>query len=281
MTKPGLDYDPDDLFTPVASHNAVRMLIASSTELDWELVHLDFSNAYLHGELLSPVYMRQPTGPHGHRMPGSICKLIKSIYGLRQAGIIWHRVLEDALIRFGFLRIECELAYVLHTLEHHAVIVLIVDDVMLGSLSKATVQAILSYLHAHFTVKDLGPVERFIGWNISRNRIERTTFVNQSHYTEELLRKYAAHYMSPAPTPVSGRAEKGRNDDDDRLLPWPTPHRAAVGAVMYLAVSTRPDISHSVTMLATNMGSPTDADMRNVKRLWRYLIATTDYGIRY
>jgi hypothetical protein len=167
MTKPGLDYDPDDLFTPVASHNAVRMLIASSTELDWELVHLDFSNAYLHGELLSPVYMRQPTRPHEHRMPGFVCKLIKSIYGLRQAGIIWHRVLEDALIRFGFLRSECEQStYVLHTREHHAVIVLIVDDVMLGSPSKATVQAILSYLHAHFTVKDLGPLERFIGWNI-------------------------------------------------------------------------------------------------------------------
>jgi Reverse transcriptase (RNA-dependent DNA polymerase) len=150
MTKPGHDYDPDDLFTPVASHNAIRILLALGTQLYWELFHLDFSSAYLHGELPSPVYMRQPSGPHGYRKPGHICKLIKSIYGLRQAGIIWHRALEDALLRFGFSHSECEHStYVLHSREHHAVIMLIVDDVMLGSPGKTTVQAISSYLHAN------------------------------------------------------------------------------------------------------------------------------------
>ena len=97
------DFDPEELYAPVAAHESIRMLIALAALLDLILEGGDISNAYLNGWLDVPIIMEQPTDSSGREAyPGMVCLPLRSIYGARQAEKIWGTVLHDALLNFGF-----------------------------------------------------------------------------------------------------------------------------------------------------------------------------------
>ncbi|XP_021723125.1 uncharacterized protein LOC110690570 [Chenopodium quinoa] len=90
----GVDYN--ETFSPVAKMATVRVLIAVVVSLNWELHHMDVHNAFLHGDLDEEVYMQFPPR-YGTPTPGKVCRLRKSLYGLRQAPKQWFSKLSSAL----------------------------------------------------------------------------------------------------------------------------------------------------------------------------------------
>lgn len=85
--KPNIDFNPDTLYAPLASYETFRTVIAMSAARGVTLERADISNAYIHGNINTPVYMRQSTESTGvEAAPGKVCRLNKSIYGLNQAG---------------------------------------------------------------------------------------------------------------------------------------------------------------------------------------------------
>lgn len=90
----GIDYT--DNFSPVAKLVTVRMFMAIATAKNWPIHQLDVNNAYLHGHIEEDLYMLPPEG-YDKAQPGQVCKLIKSIYGLKQAGRMWNKELTQCL----------------------------------------------------------------------------------------------------------------------------------------------------------------------------------------
>lgn len=102
--KEGLDYT--ETFSPVAKLTTVRLLLKVAASHDWFLHQLDISNAFLNGELNEEIYMKIPeeyAERKGISLPkGSLFRLLKSIYGLKQASRQWFITFSAALLRLGF-----------------------------------------------------------------------------------------------------------------------------------------------------------------------------------
>ena len=79
----------------------VRCLLSIAVAKGWELHQMDVSNAFLHGDLEEEVYMQVP---EGYEVPkaGMVCRLKKSLYGLKQASRNWYWKLSQALIEYRF-----------------------------------------------------------------------------------------------------------------------------------------------------------------------------------
>jgi Reverse transcriptase (RNA-dependent DNA polymerase) len=126
----GVDYD--ESFSPVAMFKSIRMLLAITVFYDYEIWQMDVKIAFLNGNLEDDVYMIQPTGFENPKNVGKICKLLRSIYGLKQASRSWNLRFDEEVKKFDF--IKCEEESCVYRKTSGSVIVFLifyVDDILL------------------------------------------------------------------------------------------------------------------------------------------------------
>ena len=97
----GIDYE--ETFSPVADIRAIRILIAIAAYYDYEIWKMDVRTAFLNGRLDEDIYMQQPEGYVNPEFPNRVCKLQRSIYGLKQASRQWNKRFDDEIRKFGFI----------------------------------------------------------------------------------------------------------------------------------------------------------------------------------
>jgi hypothetical protein len=102
----GVDYE--ETFSPVAMLKSVRILLAIAAYYDYEIWQMDVKTAFLNGHLSEDVYMTQPEGFVNPKNAGKICKLQRSIYGLKQASRSWNIRFDEVVKGFGFIKNEDE-----------------------------------------------------------------------------------------------------------------------------------------------------------------------------
>ena len=98
--KEGIDYE--ETFSPVAMLKSIRILLAVAASLDYEIWQMDVKTAFLNGNLNEDIYMQQPEGFKAKGKEHMVCKLQRSIYGLRQASRSWNIRFDQAITSFGF-----------------------------------------------------------------------------------------------------------------------------------------------------------------------------------
>ncbi|KAL0347878.1 UNVERIFIED_CONTAM: Retrovirus-related Pol polyprotein from transposon RE1 [Sesamum calycinum] len=156
-----------DSFSPVAKTVTVRLFIAIASAYRWPLLQLDVNNAFLHGHLDEEVYMVPPEGydkAHG----GLVCRLKRSLYGLKQASRQWNIELTSKLESYGFTQSPHD--HCLFTLRKDSLflaLIVYVDDVLLTGNSLDDLNAVKSYLDDLFTIKDLGNAKYFLGLELA------------------------------------------------------------------------------------------------------------------
>ncbi|KAD6795333.1 hypothetical protein E3N88_06229 [Mikania micrantha] len=162
----GIDYE--ETFSPVAMLKSIRILIAISAYYDYEIWQMDVKTAFLNGHLIEDVYMAQPEGFVDPKNPNKVCKLKKSIYGLKQAYRSWNLRFDEKIKEFGFLKNEDEpCVYMKASGSIVMFLILYVDDILLIGNDIPTLNGVKSWSFDAFQCKM--PKEVFYLWHMGRS----------------------------------------------------------------------------------------------------------------
>ncbi|GJS66639.1 zinc finger, CCHC-type containing protein [Tanacetum coccineum] len=175
---------------------------------------MDVKTTFLNGDLDEEVYMKQP---EGFVMPGNehkVCKLVKSLYVLKQAPK--------------------------HSGEG-VIICLYVDDMLIFGTDQNQVDKTKKFLSSKFSMKDMRKADVILGIKIKREN--KRIVITQSHYIKKILKKFNRKDCSPVSTPIDPveKLKPNTGKPMDQLE-----YSRAIGCLMYAMTSTRPDIAYAV-----------------------------------
>ena len=195
--KYGQDYD--ETFSPVVRFESLRMIIALSVQHSLKLHQMDVTTAFLNGELNDEVYMKQPEGYVVKGKENLVCKLKKSIYGLKQSPRCWNSVLDQFLKKIGFVQATSDPCLYIASEGELFLIAVYVDDIVLAGSSDVRMKEVQQALQQKFQVKDLGELHYFLGVKFVQNQKNRTVWIGQQAYAEDILKKFGMEDAKTCP----------------------------------------------------------------------------------
>jgi hypothetical protein len=285
--KEGVDYN--ETFAAVAQMKSFRTTLAIAKLMNMRMTQIDISNAFLHGILEEEVYMRPPPGYEHMCPPGTCLRLVKGLYGLKQAGRIWNECLVESLQKIGFTPLKSDTQVMQMTKKDkngHAtkcIIGIHVDDITLTTNNETLRSEILQLLQQKFLVKDLGGISHYLGMRVTCT--DKQFSINQGAYIEKMLATFDMEKCNPAPTP--GRTNLQLTKDDSPVLPddiatmAKKPYRSLVGSLIYAFIGTRPDIGACLMRTAAFCNNPGKTHWTAAKRILRYLKGAKNDSISY
>ncbi|KAH9803717.1 hypothetical protein KPL71_001892 [Citrus sinensis] len=161
--KEGIDFN--EIFSPVVRLTTVRIVLAMCATFDLHLEQLDVKTAFLHGELEEEIYMLQLEGFTEKRNENLVCKLNKSLYGLKQSPRCWYKRFDSFIMSLGYNRLSSDnCAYYKRFEDNDSIILLLyVDDMLIAGPNKDRIQELKAQLAREFEMKDLGPANKILG----------------------------------------------------------------------------------------------------------------------
>ncbi|KAJ9545573.1 hypothetical protein OSB04_025280 [Centaurea solstitialis] len=270
--QPGLDFD--DTFSPVVKPATIRTVLSISISRNWPIRQLDVKNAFLHGDLIETVYMRQPPGYVNSSFPDHVCRLRKALYGRLQAPRVWYHRFAVYLSSLGFLSSKTDTSlFTYHRGSDTIYLLLYVDDILLTASSPTLISMVISQLSSEFPMSDLGPLSFFLG--IAASRSKSGLFLSQSAFAQEILARADMVSCNPCSTPADTKTKLAV---DGEPVSDPTLYRSLAGALQYLTF-TRPDIAYAVQQVYLFMHDPRLPHLNALKRILRYLKGTLSHGL--
>jgi hypothetical protein len=184
---------------------------------DLELCSVDISHAYLNGTLEEEIYMKQPEGFEVGG-PDHVCKLVKSLYGLKQAGRVWNKTLHSALSSMGFNRVQSDHGLYIYLRDDVRLLMpVFVDDIMLACKDGAKIDSVVQELSQHFKLRDLGPTTQLLGIEIHRDRPNRRLSISQSQFISNLIQEHGLSDSKSTSTVTVSPSPQPQNDTDKKL----------------------------------------------------------------
>ena len=272
----GLDYG--DTFSPVAKMSSVRLFISIAAMQHWPLYQLDIKNAFLHGELQEELYMEQPPGFVAQGESNLVCKLRRSLYGLKQSPRAWFSRFSTVLVEFGMIRSTSDHSvFYKHTSEGKCIYLIVyVDDIVITGNDQDGITQLKAHLFKHFQTKDLGLLRYFLGIEVAQS--SSGIVLSQRKYVLDILEETGMLNCKPVDSPM---------DPNMKLLPGqgepftdPGRYRRLVGRLNYLTI-TRPDISFAVSVVSQFLQSPCTSHWNAVVRILRYVKSAPGKGLLY
>ena len=213
------------------------MVLAIAAIKGWDIRQLDVKGAYLHGDLEEEIYMVQPAEFSDNT--DKVCRLIHSLYGLKQSGRAWYFKFKNILLKYGFKQLDVE--YCLYLRERNGKVQIVsawIDDLLTFGETPEDTAEIKAILEKEFAIKNLGEPCYLIGMEISRNLNEGTLTLSQKQYVKKILERHQMSESKPVATLM---------DLNVTLLKWTEPledlrsgqlYAALIGYLMYAAIGT-------------------------------------------
>lgn len=269
---PGVDFE--ETYCPVVKRRSLRLLIAISVENDWTVEFLDVEGAYLNSPLQEEIFMRQP--PYFEVNPGSgfVCKLNKSLYGLKQGGRDWYRHVNQIMLSLDFKRCVSDTC-VFTAKKGQLIVAWYVDDACVCGIPKY-VSWFISSLSKLLKVKSLGSNSQYLSVKVTT--IGNCITLDQTHYISDKVQRY------PIPSDVRGfsspldvQFQHSQNSESFHVKTY----QEAIGSLLYLSNNTRPDLSFAVSRLSQVCSNPTEVDWKNVLHVFSYLANSKNLRLCY
>ncbi len=273
----GVDYE--DTFAPTVKFDTLRVFLAIAAMEDLELHQVDVNNAFTESFLKETIYMAPPPGVKV--APGRALRILRSLYGLKQAARDWHDRCVAELYKLGFEQCAADPCLLVHRLRG-ITLLLYVDDIAIASRSISDIKWFKHEFQSVFKIKDLGEMKKILGIQITRNRKKRTLRMDQTHYLHEVLEKFNMRQDKHKATkiPLNGYdALHPAGIEDVRINQQE--YQQVIGSLMYAAIHTRPDIAFALNRLSQYLSDPAEHHGHALKKLLRYIRSTIDLGITY
>lgn len=282
-----LGQDYDETFAPVARFEMLRTFLAISVENEMYVHHMDVVSAYTQAELSDEIYMEQPKLFVMKGQEDKVCKLHKSLYGLKQAGREWYTKLNKYLISINFFKSEINpCVYVDKSNGSDITIIIYVDDLLIASADFKKLKIVKYLLKKQFKMNDLGPISNILGIRVERQGQKGKIKLNQSLYIEGLLERFNMKDCKTANTPLEANVNQQvkdlkppTNSETDEMKE--KPYRQLVGSLLYLANTTRPNIMFATNFLSRFCENARIMHWKMAKHVLRYLRGTVDYDVKY
>ena len=275
----GVDYD--ETFSPVAMFKSIRILLAIAAFHDYEIWQMDVKTAFLNGFLEEDVYMVQPEGFVNPRDAKKVCKLKRSIYGLKQASRTWNIRFDEEVKKLNFIRCDEEpCVYKKASGSVVIFLVLYVDDILLIGNDVDSLERIKSSLKKVFSMKDLGEAAYILGIKIYRDRSKRLIGLSQSTYIDKVLKRFhmdeSKRGYVPMGTGILLSKTHCPSTSDEQEKMSKIPYASAIGSIMYAMLCTRPDVSYALSVTSRFQSNPGLEHWTSVKAILKYLRRTKD-----
>jgi hypothetical protein len=182
----------------------IRILLAFSVAKGFKLHQMDVKSTFLNGVLEEGVFVRQPPGFESEMYPHQVYKLRKALYGLKQAPRAWYGRLRGFLFERGFEMGKVDQTlFILRQGRDILIVQVYVDDIVFvfGGSSNSLVARFAEDMSSGFEMSMMGELQLFLRLQIKQTK-ERT-FVHQSKYTKDIVRKFKMEDSKAMTTPMS------------------------------------------------------------------------------
>jgi len=302
--------DFNETFAPVVRMSTIRTLMALAVEHDLEIHQLDVTTAFLNGDLTESIFMDVPENFEeilndivrdekslkqvvedakemleslkNTNKGSKVCLLQKSLYGLKQAGRQWYLKLDENIKKLGLKPLKTDpCLYYCHRGKDTMLLSIYVDDLWLASGNPKWIKEMKENLMKTFKMKYLGKIHYGLGIEFHQDRNEGKIFMSQRKYTQDILRRFGMENSKPVSTPIEVGMKLKKPEVVNVGEKQTFPYQRLIGSLMYLAVSTRPDIAYAVNSLSQFNTCYTTEHWVAAKRVLRYLKGTPEHGILF
>ena len=268
----GIDYDLT--YSPVIAWPVVRLYLSYFLTQGWITRQLDFVLAYPHALVERPTYIALPSGFHfeGNRTQ-HVLRVIRNLYGSKNAGRTWFLHCRNYLVSLGFVQSNIDPCVFYYP---DAILLIFVDDVILGASSQQVIDDVLELLKDNVDVDDQGDLCDYLGVHIQS--VQGGLHLSQPHLIQSILQDLRLNqdsksHLTPAMSSKILHADLDGIAHDESFN-----YRSVIGKLNYLEKSTRPDIAYAVHQCARFMARPMKSHAQAVRRIGRYLLATANKG---
>ena len=282
----GRDYDETSIGTLNAT--TCRVLFAIAADKRRTVYNIDISKAFTTADMDRDLYCQQPVG---FEVEGKVCRLIKALEGTKQAGHLFYKKCADALKSLGAER--CEYDPCLYKIKYDdgewVMIGIFVDDLLLIPSSDAALARFKDAFGSKFEITGGEPCAKFLGLKVEQDDSDGSITLSQSHYIEQLHKKFvpggSRERNSPVDTGADGAKKfmnmTGAETDADKAAMHGKDYLGLVGALLFVTNMTRPDCSFYVSYLGQFMAKPSVECYDAALVVLSYLYKTRHLGITF
>ena len=284
----GIHYDRSH--SPCILHSSLRSICAIGASIGADIDFCDFTAAYTQSDLPPSeyVYLKPPPG-HDRDTDGNeiVWHLTRSLYGMVQSGRNWYLRLREWLIAHGFEPSFADPCVYTKATEHGRLILgVYVDDLVICHTDKAARDAFVSELAKEFKFTDQGPLTDMLGIHFDQSGSHIS--MSLGDYIDKLANKHlgtALHnrkeHKTPAHMDLPKMVQTAVDSTETPDAAVTSEYRSLVGALLFAALTVRPDISYAVGMLSRALNKPDATLLEEARRVLYYLVSTRDLGPRF
>jgi hypothetical protein len=273
-------------YSPVVSWSTVRLMIVFALLNNWHMQSIDFVLAFPQAPVKNDIYMKPPKVPPDFLIPDlpnfadrflNVYKLLKNLYGLKDAGRTWYEHLTKGLAERGWKQLEIDTC--LFT-KDGILLIVYVDDAILISPNKQLIDREIKSLQEDYDLTDDGELKDYLGTRFTRRK-DGSIELSQPRMVNRIFEMVGIDPESKTKmhdTPaVDSRLLDNDPDGEPRLQKWN--YRSVVGSLSYLQAMVHPDITMAVQQCARFCNAPQRQHEEAVKRICRYLLKVRDKGL--